>query len=221
MKMKNKDPAVLFYTADFLSGVAELTMEERGQYITMLCLQHQKGHLTQKLLQMNVGKVTKDVLAKFERDALGSYYNVRMEEEKRKRQSFVEVRRRNGQKGGRPRRALPNENRELSPQLDRAENENKDRLFRMGEAEKSLFSFSPETTTTDKCATREDYESFLLTVRDYFARNGFAANPEDFIAYNESRKWRGIGGESVVADFARYADQWEEIQRAKNARFAK
>lgn len=129
MKMKNKDPAVLFYTADFLSGVAELTMEERGQYITMLCLQHQKGHLTQKLLQMNVGKVTKDVLAKFERDALGSYYNVRMEEEKRKRQSFVEVRRRNGQKGGRPRRALPNENRELSPQLDRAENENKDRLF--------------------------------------------------------------------------------------------
>jgi hypothetical protein len=27
---RNKDPAVLFYTADFLLGVQGLTMEERG-----------------------------------------------------------------------------------------------------------------------------------------------------------------------------------------------
>lgn len=43
-----KDPAVLFYTADFLIGVSDLTDEECGKYIKLLCLQHQKGHLSEK-----------------------------------------------------------------------------------------------------------------------------------------------------------------------------
>lgn len=30
---------VLFYTSDFLSGTSFFTMEERGQYITLLCEQ--------------------------------------------------------------------------------------------------------------------------------------------------------------------------------------
>ena len=40
-----RDPAFLFYSSDFLSGIADLNMEERGQYITLLCVQHQKGRL--------------------------------------------------------------------------------------------------------------------------------------------------------------------------------
>ena len=43
-----KDPAFVFYTGDFLNGVIDMTMEERGQYITLLCFQHQKGHISQK-----------------------------------------------------------------------------------------------------------------------------------------------------------------------------
>ena len=42
----NKDPAVLFYTSDFLSGCALMDMRERGQYITLLCLQRERGHMT-------------------------------------------------------------------------------------------------------------------------------------------------------------------------------
>ena len=45
-----KDPAFVFYTGDFLTGVIDMTMEERGQYITLLCLQHQKGHFSKKTL---------------------------------------------------------------------------------------------------------------------------------------------------------------------------
>lgn len=41
-----KDPAMLFYASDFLTGVALMSMKERGQYITLLCLQQQRGHLT-------------------------------------------------------------------------------------------------------------------------------------------------------------------------------
>lgn len=40
---KNKDPAVLFYTSDFLGGAALMNMKERGQYITLLCLQRERG----------------------------------------------------------------------------------------------------------------------------------------------------------------------------------
>mgnify|MGYP001083019820 CR=1 FL=1 len=45
--MANKDPAILFYTSDFLGGAALMSMKERGQYITLLCLQRERGHMTE------------------------------------------------------------------------------------------------------------------------------------------------------------------------------
>lgn len=90
---RNKDPAVLFYTSDFLSGVMGLTMTERGQYITLLCLQHQKGHLTEKDIELAVGSASADVMAKFISDDEGKYFNKRMEEEAEIRRRFTESRR--------------------------------------------------------------------------------------------------------------------------------
>jgi len=55
-----KDPAFLFYSSDFLTGVAFMTNEEVGTYIKLLCLQHQHGGIIPKesfnaiALQMNV-----------------------------------------------------------------------------------------------------------------------------------------------------------------------
>lgn len=88
-----KDPAILFYTSDFLNGVTDLTMEERGQYITMLCVQHQKGHLTEKMIRLCVGNATADVLAKFSQDDDGNYFNDRMELEINKRKVHAEKQR--------------------------------------------------------------------------------------------------------------------------------
>ena len=82
----SKDPAFLFYSSDFLTGVSDLTMEERGQFITLMCLQHQKGHLTKKVMQLQChGIPTADVLAKFCIDENGLYYNERVELEREKR----------------------------------------------------------------------------------------------------------------------------------------
>lgn len=97
-----KDPAFLFYPSDFLTGVADLTMEERGQYITMMCLQHQKGGLSDKTIRLTLGSVSVDVLNKFKVDEQGNYYNERLSFEIEKRTQFVESRRVNGKKGGRP-----------------------------------------------------------------------------------------------------------------------
>ena len=97
-----KDPAFLFYSSDFLNGVADLTMEERGQFITLLCLQHQKGTLTEKTIRLSLGSVSVDVLSKFSKDQDGNFFNERLQEEIEKRIQFTESRRNNGSKGGRP-----------------------------------------------------------------------------------------------------------------------
>ena len=99
-----KDPAFLFYSSDFLNGVSDLTMEERGQYITLLCLQHQKGELSEKTIRLCLGSVSVDVLSKFKKNEAGNFFNERLVLEIEKRKSFTESRRNNGTKGGRPKK---------------------------------------------------------------------------------------------------------------------
>lgn len=122
-----KDPAFLFYSSDFLTGCIDLTMEERGQYITLICLQHQKGHLTEKTIRLSIGNVSEDVLKKFDKDENGLIFNKRIEEEIEKRRVFAESRRKNGQQGGRPKKplGLPNEKPLGLPNENLSENENK------------------------------------------------------------------------------------------------
>jgi hypothetical protein len=97
-----KDPAFLFYSSDFLSGISDLTMEERGQFITLLCLQHQKGFLNEKTIRLSVGSVSVDVLSKFKKDEQENFFNERLKIEIEKRNNFTESRRNNGLLGGRP-----------------------------------------------------------------------------------------------------------------------
>jgi hypothetical protein len=91
----SKTPAFLFYSQDFLTGCADLTMEERGMYITLLSLQHQKGHLTQKIVNLTIPNISQDVLRKFMTDIDGNIYNERLEIERRKRERYTESRRKN------------------------------------------------------------------------------------------------------------------------------
>jgi uncharacterized phage protein (TIGR02220 family) len=119
-----KDPAFLFYAQDFLVGCSDLTLEERGQYITMLCLQHQKGFVTEKTIRLTVGSVSVDVLNKFVKDENGNYYNERLLLETQKREAFVESRRLNGMLGGRPKKASGKPSGKPIYNLHEDENEN-------------------------------------------------------------------------------------------------
>lgn len=89
----NKTPAFLFYSADFLVGCSDLTMEERGQYITLLCLQHQKGRLNERTISLSIPNVSQYVLDKFDKDESGNYYNSRLDAELEKREKFCESQR--------------------------------------------------------------------------------------------------------------------------------
>jgi hypothetical protein len=100
----SKSPSFNFFSADVLVGVSDLTMAERGQYITLLCLQHQKGHLSRKTMEIAVGAVSDDVLGKFKVDEDGNYYNSRLDKEVNKKNAFVESRLKNlsNNKGNKP-----------------------------------------------------------------------------------------------------------------------
>ena len=88
-------------------------MEERGQYITMLCLQHLSGHLNEKTISLSVGSVSVDVLSKFKIDEDGLYYNERLQIEIEKRSKFTKSRTSNGLKGGRPKKEYPKDTSDL------------------------------------------------------------------------------------------------------------
>jgi len=109
-----KDPAFLFYSKDWLSGCQFMSFEERGIYITLLCAQHQNGHLDKKrvgfLLGLGWDLISDIVKSKFKEDAGGSIFNERLDLEIEKRKIFIEKQISNGLKGGRPKKNNPNNN---------------------------------------------------------------------------------------------------------------
>ena len=83
-----KDPAVLFYTSDFLSGTSFFNHEQRGQYILLLCQQHQLGCIPENHMISICGSLDSPVVRKFARDDNGNFYNERMRLEGERRANF-------------------------------------------------------------------------------------------------------------------------------------
>lgn len=154
-----KDPAILFYTGDFLNGCTCLTMEERGQYITILCLQHQLGHLSEKTIRLSLGSVSVDVLKKLLQDDEGNYYNERMDIEMQKRAQFIETRINNGLKGGRPKKANAKANAKPKKKLIEDINENRSLIdiewLKWKEFKKAEFNFKYKSKISEDAAKKE------------------------------------------------------------------
>ena len=93
-----KDPALLFYSGDFLVGTMTMTMEQKGKYITLLCLQHQQGFLTEEDMKEHLEDTDIKVFNKFDKSADGKYYNLRLREEAERRKTYSESRRNNRMK---------------------------------------------------------------------------------------------------------------------------
>lgn len=98
MKVKQKNPAFLFYSSDFLTGVRLMNYEEIGKYITLLCLQHQSGHLSEDDMLLICGSYNSHIYSKFVKDSEGKYFNNRLETEGIKREQYCCSRRENRSK---------------------------------------------------------------------------------------------------------------------------
>jgi hypothetical protein len=91
----SKDPAILFYTSDFITGTLTMTDDQKGKYITLLCLQHQQGYLTDEDM-LNICKTyDKKIYSKFSKNGDGLYYNERMKKESERRQKYSQSRSQN------------------------------------------------------------------------------------------------------------------------------
>jgi hypothetical protein len=94
----SKDPAFLFYSSDFLTGTLLMSMEQKGKFITLLCIQHQKGHMSERDMLQICGTYDEDIFDKFQKDSDGKFFNQRLKEEIDKRKSYSESRRNNRMK---------------------------------------------------------------------------------------------------------------------------
>ncbi len=94
---KRRAPAFQFYADDFLAGTMTMTNEERGAYISLLCLQWSKGFVTELDIQrMCLGMPThcqSICQSKFEAGDDGHYRNKRLEKERTKQKERSEKQR--------------------------------------------------------------------------------------------------------------------------------
>ena len=157
----SKDPAVLFYTSDFLSGTLTMDNEHVGMYIRLLCLQHQKGKLTEKDMLYICKSYVEDVYLKFTKDKDGFYENPRMTQEALKRRLYSESRSKNVSK-------------RYSTYVEHMENENEDENKDINN-KKEAKKFKPPS---------------LEELKADFKERGFPLVEADkFMAYFESVGW--------------------------------
>lgn len=87
-KEKGRAPAFQFYADDFLAGTMTMTNEERGAYISLLCLQWSKGYVTELDIQRICHGMPTHCQGicqgKFQAGEDGNYRNQRLEVERAK-----------------------------------------------------------------------------------------------------------------------------------------
>ena len=93
---KRQDPAYRLYTSDFLVRNSDLTDEQVGQFIRLLCFQHQNGHLTEAtMLLFCKGKKDELIFSRFRLNGKGLYYNEEMDNEINRRHGICETNKEN------------------------------------------------------------------------------------------------------------------------------
>ena len=94
-----KDPAFLFYVADFNDGTQDFTNEEVGAYLRLLLFQFSQGHLPldriERKLNSDFDRLWPTLSMKFIQDQNGNYYNARLQEEQIKRSKYCDSRKTN------------------------------------------------------------------------------------------------------------------------------
>lgn len=82
-----------FNAAEFLLAAAKLDMRERGQYITLYCLQQREGRMSMETVRKAVGRLSDAVLSMLDVDDDGMLYISSLEKEIEK-QSLISQKRR-------------------------------------------------------------------------------------------------------------------------------
>jgi len=110
----HRSPAFQFYADDFLAGTLDLSQEEVGAYVRLLCHQWNRGSIpveTEKQQRLAGGSVSVDVLAKFRLVDGCGLVNDRLEKERAKQAKFRQKQREKGLLSAEARKKQPRFNR--------------------------------------------------------------------------------------------------------------
>ena len=111
--LKRRAPAFLFYVDDFLAGTLDMSQEDVGAYIRLLCYQWNRGSIPvepEKQQRLAGGSVSVDVLAKFRLQPDGRLVNERLERERQRNDRFREFQAEKGRKSAEARKNQPKPN---------------------------------------------------------------------------------------------------------------
>jgi uncharacterized protein YdaU (DUF1376 family) len=100
-KKSRKAPAFQLYTDDFLAGTLEMSQEEVGQFIRLLCHQWNRGSIpveTEKQQRLTGGCVSVDVLVKFRLCEDGLLRNERLETVRSEKDRYLQQQSQKGRK---------------------------------------------------------------------------------------------------------------------------
>ena len=186
----SKDPAFLFYSSDFLTGTLLMSMEQKGKFITLLCIQHQKGHLSEKDMLHICGSYDEDVFTKFQKDEQGKFYNIRLEEEVDKRKAYSESRRNN-------RKKKEDVNNISSSYVEHMENENENEdLIK----KKKVARFQKPT---------------IEQLKEYMSEQGMNDIAENWLNHYEANGW--MVGKVKMKDWKASVRTWKTNQKNNSA----
>jgi len=188
----SKDPAVLFYTSDFLSGTMTMSNDEVGMYIKLLCLQHQQGRLKEKDMYYICSTYVESVFSKFKVDTNGMYYNERMESEAQKRKKYSDSRRKNVSK------RYDSKQLRAATYVVHMENENVNENININKKNnKNNNKFIPPT---------------LETIKKYIKEKDYLVDADFFYEYFSESNWKDVKG-NKVRNWKQKLRVWEQRAR--------
>lgn len=185
----SKDPAVLFYTSDFLTGTSRLTDEQCGQYIRALCSQHQEGHFEKEELLQLLKSYDNRVWSKFVQDSEGKFFNSRMEIEINKRIEFCNSRSHKGLSG---RKSKKENNHTIS-------------------IRKSIGNLIDNDNDNDNTNVIKNANCFKIPtiedIKNYCIERKNSVSPEKWLAFYESKGW--MIGKNKMKNWKAAIRTWE------------
>ena len=216
---ETKDPAVLFYTRDFLVGVMTMSDEQVGKYIKLLCLQHQKGHLKETEMLQVCGGIDETVFLKFTVDENGLYYNERMEYEINRRLCVTNAHREAGKKGGKK----PNENQMVNQMVNQMETNRLTKAEPNGEPNKNQIAnanananANTNANEAETLSNKKPKKKFLPPtveeVSEYCKERGNGIDANHFVDYYAVNEWKKKDG-TPITNWKQCVLTWEQREK--------
>ena len=187
-------------------------MEQKGKYITLLCLQHSKGRLSEKDMLHICGSYDADVFGKFVKDEEGFFFNERLSIEMQKRKAYSDSRRNN-----RIKKDVSNISKTYVPHM---ENENENEIKNINEKkvtrkkfvkpnENDVYNLMGELNMQGKNFMTEDkLVNFARTFMDHYESNGWVVGKVPM------KDWQ-----STVRNWMR--KEWDKLKNQKPNQYAK